>query len=174
LLKYALAFLDAVPDEDRAGAAIMPLATRVDVSAVPATGGVEGEALRPLDLSPRPGSRSRELVSEAQIEAHLDLGESEQDDGGWMFDWLPWSPAQTTDWYGHVTIRAALAARQRAPLRTTSRPCRGAREPGANGVDRAYYDEAHTATGIGTLAGARPLAPRSAAAVPTRIRKSVS
>jgi hypothetical protein len=23
-----------------------------------------------------------------------------------MFDWLAWSPAQTTDWSGNVTIRA--------------------------------------------------------------------
>jgi hypothetical protein len=105
-LKYALAFLDAVPDEQRARAAIASLAARVDTSAVAPAGGIEGEALRPLDLSPQPGSRSRELVSEEQIEAHLDAVESEQQqDGGWMFDWLAWSPAQTTDWRGNVTIR---------------------------------------------------------------------
>ena len=106
-LKYACAFLDAVPDEERAGAAIASLATRVDPSAVAPAGGVEGEALRPLDFSPRPGSRSRDLISEAQVEAHLDAVESAQrEDGGWMFDWLAWSPAQTTDWRGNVTIRA--------------------------------------------------------------------
>ena len=105
-LKYACAFLDAVDDEERARTAISSLATRVDPAVVP-VGGAEGEALRPLDLSPRPGSRSRGLVSEAQIEAHLDALESEQqDDGGWMFDWLAWSPAQTIDWRGNVTIRA--------------------------------------------------------------------
>ena len=106
-LKYACAFLDVVPDEERARAAIASLAARVDPSAVAPVGGVEGEALRPLDLSPRPGSRSRGLVSEARVEAHLDAVESEQqEDGGWMFDWLAWSPAQTTDWRGNVTIRA--------------------------------------------------------------------
>jgi hypothetical protein len=107
-LRYALAFLDAVPDEQRARAAIASLDARVDPSAIaPIVGFVEGEALRPLDLSPRPRSRSRDLISDAQIEAHLDTIEStQQDDGGWRFDWLAWSPAQTTDWRGHVTIRA--------------------------------------------------------------------
>ena len=106
-LKFALAFLDAVPDEQRARAAIASLASRVDASALAPAGGAEGEALRPLDLSPRPHSRSRELIGADQIEAHLDLVEAEQQqDGGWMFDWLAWSPAQTTDWRGIVTIRA--------------------------------------------------------------------
>jgi hypothetical protein len=106
-LKFALTFLDAVPDEKRADTAIASLVGRVDPSAVEPVGGTEGERLRPLDLSPRPGSRSRALVTEAQIEAHLDAVQSEQrEDGGWMFDWLAWSPAQTADWRGIVTIRA--------------------------------------------------------------------
>ncbi len=106
-LKFALQFLDAVPDEDRAGTAIRELAGRVDPSAVMPIGGVEGEALRPLDLSPRPDSRSRTLATGPHIEAHLDAVENEQqDDGGWMFDWPAWSLAQTADWRGIVTIRA--------------------------------------------------------------------
>jgi hypothetical protein len=116
-LKYACAFLDAVPDEDRAREAIASLATRIDPSAVAPVGGVEGEALRPLDLSPRPNSRSRGLVGDAQIEAHLDAVESEQqEDGGWMFDWLAWSPAQTNDWRGSVTIRALTWLRDNGRL----------------------------------------------------------
>ncbi|MGB9182688.1 MAG: hypothetical protein WCB67_01380 [Solirubrobacteraceae bacterium] len=106
-LAFACRFLDAVPDRDRASAAIDSLATRIDVSAFTPSGGVEGETLRPLDISPRPGSRSRKLFSEEQVEAHLDAVEAEQQpDGGWMFDWLAWSPAQTNDWRGTVTIRA--------------------------------------------------------------------
>jgi len=116
-LKFACAFLDAVPDEERARAAISSLATRVDPSAVVPVGGVEGEALRPLDLSPRPGSRSRGLLSEDQIEAHLDAVESEQQqDGGWMFDWSAWSPAQSTDWRGNVTLRALIWLREHGRL----------------------------------------------------------
>ena len=108
-LKFACAFLDATPEEQRARSAISSLGARVGTSAVTPVGGVEGEALRPLDLSPRPGSRSREMVGEAQIEAHLDAVEAEQQqDGGWMFDWRAWSPAQSNDWRGNVTIRALL------------------------------------------------------------------
>ncbi|MDQ6777419.1 MAG: hypothetical protein M3071_14645 [Actinomycetota bacterium] len=116
-LKFACAFLDAVPDEQRARAAIASLTARVDTSAVALVGGAEGETLRPLDLSPRPDSRSRALVNEDQIDAHLDAVESEQQqDGGWMFDWLAWSPAQTTDWRGNVTIRALIWLRENGRL----------------------------------------------------------
>ncbi|MBV8988994.1 MAG: hypothetical protein JO372_10595, partial [Solirubrobacterales bacterium] len=116
-LKFACAFLDSVPDEERARAAFDSLAARIDTSAFAPAGGAEGEALRPLDLSPRPGSRSRGLINEAQIDAHLDAVESDQQqDGGWMFDWLAWSPAQTTDWRGNVTIRALTWLRDNGRL----------------------------------------------------------
>jgi nucleotide-binding universal stress UspA family protein len=116
-LKYACAFLDAVPDEQRARAAIRSLTARVDTTAVAPVGGVEGEALLPLDLSPRPGRRSRGLISEDQIETHLDAVESEQQqDGGWTVDWLAWSPAQTTDWRGNVTLRALIWRRDNGRL----------------------------------------------------------
>ena len=106
-LKYACVFLDSVADEDRALDAVRALAARVDPSAIAPAGGTEGEALRPLDLSPRPGSRSRELVLDSAVQAHLDAVQDEQqDDGGWMFDWRAWSPAQTSAWRGVVTIRA--------------------------------------------------------------------
>jgi len=115
--KFACAFLDAVPDQQRASVAIASLATRIDTSANVPVGGIEGEALRPLDVSPLPGSRSRLLFGEDQIEAHLDAVESEQQpDGGWMFDWRAWSPAQTTDWRGSVTLRALLWLRDNGRL----------------------------------------------------------
>jgi hypothetical protein len=108
-LKYACAFLDAVPDEERARAAIAALRSRTDSSTLVPGDGTEGEALRPLDLSPHPGTPSRELFTQSQIDAHLDLVEEEQkEDGGWMFDWLAWSPAQTAAWRGVVTIRALV------------------------------------------------------------------
>jgi hypothetical protein len=106
-LQFACRFLDAVPDEERACEALDSLAAQIDLSDVAPVGGIEGEALRPLDFSPRPDTRSRALFSRELIEAHLDRVESEQqDDGGWTFDWLAWSPAQTNDWRGNVTIRA--------------------------------------------------------------------
>lgn len=106
-LKFACQFLDAVPDEERARAAIGSLRARLDPGVVAVGEGIEGEALRPLDLSPQPGARTRALFEESLIESHLDVVEREQkDDGGWEFDWLAWSPAQTTAWRGIVTIRA--------------------------------------------------------------------
>jgi hypothetical protein len=115
-LKNACRFLDTVPDEQRARAAIASLATRVHLSAL-AGEGADGEALRALDLSPRPGSRSRDLVSEALIEAHLDAVESgQQEDGGWTFDFLAWSPAQATEWRGVVTIGALTCLRDHGRL----------------------------------------------------------
>lgn len=109
-LKHACAFLDHVPDADRAHDALERLRPVVGGgTAVALDGGVEGEALRPLDLSPRPGLRSRALLPDTAIAAHLDAVEAQQqDDGGWMFDWLAWSPAQTVDWRGTVTLRALL------------------------------------------------------------------
>ena len=106
-LKFACTFLDAVPDEDRARAALASLRSRIDPASFAPAAGTEGERLRPLDISPHPGSRSRELISDADIQAHLDEVENEQQaDGGWMFDWLAWSPEQTSAWRGIVTIRA--------------------------------------------------------------------
>jgi hypothetical protein len=75
------------------------------------------EKLRPVDFSPRPGTRSRALFSDELIAASLDHIEGGQrEDGGWMFDWLAWSPAQTTDWRGIVTIRALVALRAHGRL----------------------------------------------------------
>ncbi len=108
-LKNACGFLDAVPDEERARAAIASLAARVDLS--------DGDGLRALDLSPHPGSRSRDLVGDALIEAHLDAVEAgQQEDGGWTFDFLAWAPAQTTEWRGVVTIDALRCLRDHGRL----------------------------------------------------------
>jgi hypothetical protein len=116
-LKYALAFLDAAPDEERARAAIERLRGVVDPAALAPPGGTEGERLRPLDLSPRPGTRSRALLGEELIETHLDEVESEQlEDGGWMFDWRAWSPAQSAAWRGIVTIRVLTWLRDNGRL----------------------------------------------------------
>ena len=116
-LKYACAFLDVVPDEKRATATIASLRSRIDLAALAPAGASEGETLRPLDLSPRPGTRSRALVGDDAIQAHLDTVEREQqDDGGWMFDWSAWSLEQTSAWRGIVTIRALTWLRDNGRL----------------------------------------------------------
>jgi hypothetical protein len=61
-------------------------------------------------------TRSRALFTQEQIETDLDrLEQGQQDDGGWTFDWLEWSPGQSVAWRGAITLRAlsTLAAHGR-------------------------------------------------------------
>jgi hypothetical protein len=115
--KCALDFLDRVPDQSRADAAIERLRPNLETDgSIPVRGGTENERLTPLTLSERPGRRSRSLFTDDQIEADLDRLEQEQhDDGGWTFDWLGWSPGQSVESRGIVTLRAlgTLAAHGR-------------------------------------------------------------
>ena len=116
-VKFALSFLDAVPDEERARAAIESLGSRLSPDgSLPVEGGTADERITPVAMSPRPGLRSRALFTERQIDADLDaLERGQRDDGGWTFDWLAWSPGQTVEWRGAVTLRAleTLRAHQR-------------------------------------------------------------
>jgi hypothetical protein len=119
-VKFGLAFLDAVPDERRAAGTIEGLRSLLgDDGTLSVPGGSEHERLTPLTLSPKPGARSRALFADAQIEADLDRLElAQQADGGWMFDWLAWSPGQTVEWRGILTVLAlsTLAEHGRAAL----------------------------------------------------------
>jgi hypothetical protein len=107
-VKFGLAFLDRVDDAPRAEAAVERLRPRLGPDgSVPVPGGTENERLTPLALSPRPDARSRRLFAPDQIEADLDrLEAGQQDDGGWTFDWLAWTPAQELEWRGRVTLDA--------------------------------------------------------------------
>ncbi|HEX3621962.1 MAG TPA: hypothetical protein VHT97_06585, partial [Acidimicrobiales bacterium] len=143
--KFALEFLDRVPDEARAYAAIEKLGRQLEPDgSMPVPDGTEDERLTPLALSGRPGTRSRTLFTEDQIRTDLDVLErGQQDDGGWTFDWLAWSPGQSCEWRGIVTLRAlaTLAAHGRVGLagtggsRKTGRPGRG-RPPDAGAPAR--------------------------------------
>jgi len=107
-LKFALDFLDGTPDDVRAHAAIERLRPllRAD-GTLPVPGGTADEKLTPLTLSPRPCRRSRALFTDAQLAADLEtLEHGQQDDGGWTFDFLSWSPGQTVEWRGLVTLLA--------------------------------------------------------------------
>jgi hypothetical protein len=112
-VKFSLEFLDAVPDPTRAGAVIEELRPRIgEDGTMPVPGGTENERLTPLMLSPRPGAPSRALFTDEQIEDDLErLGAGQQDDGGWTFDWLAWSPGQSVEWRGAMTLRALATLR---------------------------------------------------------------
>lgn len=105
-VEFALRFLDAVPDDDRALAVLDRLRPLLDdAGCMPVAGGIEGERVTPLALSPEAGSRSRTLFTAAQVDADLDrLQREQQDDGGWDFDFLHWSPGQALDWRGSFTV----------------------------------------------------------------------
>jgi hypothetical protein len=107
-VKFALAFLDRVDDAPRAEAAVERLRPRLAADgSIPVPGGTANERLTPLALSPRPEGRSRRLFAAEQIEADLDrLEDGQQDDGGWTFDWLAWTPAQELESRGRVTLDA--------------------------------------------------------------------
>lgn len=113
-VKFALQFLDAVPDPARAAAAVERFRSAVrEDGTVPVEGGVENEQLRPLTLSPHPGAPSRALFGEKVIAADLDRLEREQlDDGGWDFDFLHFTPGQTVEWRGAVTVGAVGTLRE--------------------------------------------------------------
>ena len=108
---FALRFLDAAPDAERAGAAIERLRAQLDPDgSIPVQGGVEGERLRALHLAGGLGSRSRSLFSAEQLAAgYEELEAGQLDDGGWEFDFLHWSPGQALEWRGIVTLEALSA-----------------------------------------------------------------
>lgn len=107
-LKFALDFLDAVPDPRRAAAAVERLRPMLGPDGcLPVPGGTENEKITPLDLSERPGAPSRALFTHEQIEADLDrLEQGQQEDGGWDFDFLHWSAGQSVEWRGATTLLA--------------------------------------------------------------------
>ena len=70
-------------------------------------GGAASEKLRPLDLSPEPGSPSRRLFEKQVIEADLArLARLQQADGGSTVDFETSSPTAELEWRGYATVAA--------------------------------------------------------------------
>ncbi len=83
---------------------------------VPVAGGVEGEALRPLDFAPRPGA-ARRLFTDEQVASELRrLGEEQRPDGGWTVEFVSVSPAATLEWRAYTTVAAVALATIAASL----------------------------------------------------------
>ncbi len=103
-----LAFLEHVPDRSRAQAAFDRAGPLIlDRGLVALDPQAAGEVHSPLDFAPLPDSIARPLFGDATIAAHLDhLAGAQRDDGGWMFNWLAWSPAAEADWRGFLTVDA--------------------------------------------------------------------
>lgn len=108
-----LRFLEHAPDRERAEA-LAPAAA----AAVPtarwflADAGDPGYGVTPLAFAPSPESRWRSLFDDAQIEAHLDRVErDQQDDGGWPLTWEPPGDGARLEWQGWLTVGNLLVLR---------------------------------------------------------------
>jgi hypothetical protein len=111
---FVLQFLDAAHDAfPGAVAELERLGEHLPGSGTLAVeGGAEGEALRPLDISPLPGRPLRELFAADVIAADLDrLAAEQQDDGGWSVDFVSHSAAGALEWRGYATVRAVTILR---------------------------------------------------------------
>lgn len=116
--KYALDFFEASGDS----AGLETLGRQVPPDGrLLVEGGTEAEALRLLDLAPRPVGALRRLFDERVVESELDqLMNAQRPDGGWDFDWQAWSPAVATEWRARLTVDALAtlqAHRRLAPDR---------------------------------------------------------
>ena len=115
VLAFCVQFLDAVHDRRPEAAGLLgKLGGMIPEDGhVPVHGGAEDEKLRPLDLSPDPGSPSRALFAPGTIEADLErLERGQQEDGGWTVDFVSRSPAGKLDWRGYATVEAIAVLRR--------------------------------------------------------------
>ena len=70
---------------------------------------VEGCALTPLHLAPRPDALARACFDDSTMEAHLDaLVAQQQEDGGWPLSWAPPGGAARAEWRGKWTLDALV------------------------------------------------------------------
>jgi hypothetical protein len=110
VLAFSVRFLDTLHDSrpERAEPLLERLGEFVPADGrVPVRGGAEGESLHPLDLAPFPDRPARALFTDEVISADLDRLESlQQEDGGWVVDYLRISPAGAMEWRGYATVRA--------------------------------------------------------------------
>jgi hypothetical protein len=107
-LKEILVFLEHVPDRDRANPHAAALAANlVSIPLFHLDPDAPGYGLSPLGVAPQASSRWRAMFTDAQIGAHLDwVQKDQQADGGWPITWEPPSRAAVSEWRGIVTLGA--------------------------------------------------------------------
>ena len=111
-IREALRFLRHAPDRERADALRPAIVAKLDRAAYfVADADDEAYGVTPLELD-EPG-----LFPQAQLDAHLDRLDSEQQaDGGWPLRWEPPSEASTLDWRGMRTVQALHTLRAHGRL----------------------------------------------------------
>jgi hypothetical protein len=101
-LRGVLAFLEHVPDRERALAVLR---------------GLDVGDLGPLDVAPTPESPGRALVGD--VGPALDaLAAGQEPDGGWTFEWPAWSPVAAAEWRGSLTVYALITLSREGRLVT--------------------------------------------------------
>lgn len=122
--RAAVAFLDAVPDRERAERAAGRLGRivrdrglvvldpeRADEAPV-APGYAPGEHHFAHDFAPSPASLARRWFSDDETDRALDaLSARQEDDGGWPITWAAWAPGTRLEWRPIVTIEALRTLR---------------------------------------------------------------
>lgn len=103
-----LAFLERVPEKDRAAAEFERLRDSLRASAA-IDPEAEGHVHSPLDLAPHPDSLARGLFSDDEIDLHLDhLIDTQGENGGWAPNFDMWTPVVVHEWGGHLTLATLL------------------------------------------------------------------
>jgi hypothetical protein len=109
-LAFSVRFLDAVAESRPSEAADLLRSLRRHIppdGRVRVTGGAEDEAIHPLDMAADPGRPARDLFSADVVAGDLErLAGLQQDDGGWIVDFVSRSPAGSLEWRGYATVRA--------------------------------------------------------------------
>jgi hypothetical protein len=109
-LREILFFLEYAPDRERAEALVPAVTEAIPSSSWYLADASDSEyGLTPLSFAPTPASRWRPLFDDAQIEAHLDRMErDQQEDGGWPLRWTPPGEGARLEWRGYETLRRLL------------------------------------------------------------------
>jgi Prenyltransferase and squalene oxidase repeat len=109
-MRAVLPFLDYVPDRPRAEAAFDRVGPKIlEQKLVALTPTTEEETHSPLNFAPRLDCLARRLFTDDVIAAHLDdVASSQQEDGGWKFNWLAWNPAAALEWRAIVAIESLV------------------------------------------------------------------
>jgi hypothetical protein len=109
-LREVLYFLEHAPERDRAEALVRAVAEALPRSRFYLADAADSSyGLTPLAFAPTPQSRWRSLFDNAQVDAHLDRVErDQQEDGGWPLTWEPPGDGARLEWRGYETVRNLL------------------------------------------------------------------
>jgi hypothetical protein len=117
-IQNVFSFLESVPDRDRAQQAMKRVGPKLfEQNLVALDPKAEGTVHFPLDYAPFPNSIARQLFDDSVIQQHLDgIVKSQDDDGGWSFNFEGWNPMTTLEWRGWMTVGNLLTLKKNGRL----------------------------------------------------------